>query len=311
MSQDHEMFALTDGYVVNGTSSRRGRGYNYTAAYYGINNLMNATLDDFGNLPNATYVHSDYKELELGAVLAYHAINNYSITASEFSPIPEVVSSNGSTTLISTSYHGLYMERYLAGTATGPPGRFAKYTANAAENDSSIQWYCNNFILRDNSYTFFSVLAISLMLGFGGLVTCSSLYLEVIVGWIHARSKSKRGHCRRMYWRLDSALQLQRMAFEETGLGTWERCIGDIPIIAASSEKIRVATEWDERHPSIRGKELPLSSLSSRGEEKIAETETFCTLSEASTAVTPKESKAQASITETEMLAPTTTAERG
>lgn len=56
----------TDRYVVNGTSCLRGRGYNYTAAYYGINNLMNSSLHDFGNLLNATYVHSDYKELELG-----------------------------------------------------------------------------------------------------------------------------------------------------------------------------------------------------------------------------------------------------
>lgn len=84
-----------------------------------------------------------------------------------------------------------------------------------------------------------------------------------------------------MYWRLDSGLQLQRMPFEEAGLGTWERCAEYIPITAAGSEKIRVATEWDEWHPSIRGKEPSLSSISSKGEEKIIEAETYCILSEA------------------------------
>lgn len=56
----------TEGYIMSGNGSWDGRGYNYTAAYYGPNNYMPSSLEEFGNLTNATYVHSDYKQLALG-----------------------------------------------------------------------------------------------------------------------------------------------------------------------------------------------------------------------------------------------------
>ncbi|CZR65839.1 uncharacterized protein PAC_15739 [Phialocephala subalpina] len=192
------------------------------------------------------------------------------------------------------------IQRYVSEVATGPPGQLGKYTANAAANETGVQWHCQNFIMRDNAYTSFSVLAMSLILGFGGLVICSSLYLETIVGWIRKRSKSKRGLYRRMYWRLNSALQLQRMAFEEAGLGTWERCDEDIPVTSTDGEKMQVASEWDEWHPSIRGGQ-PVPSPEHHDEEKKSRIETAYSLSETPTIASPTESKLQASIVETEI----------
>lgn len=43
------------------------------------------------------------------------------------------------------------------------------------------------------------------------------------------------------------------MAFEEAGLGTWERCGFDVPLVAGK-ERIMVPDEWDEWHPRIGGK---------------------------------------------------------
>lgn len=67
----------------------------------------------------------------------------------------------------------------------------------------------------------------------------------------------KRGLLRKVSWNLDSVLQLQRMAFEEADLETWENCGSDIPV-TARGEKLPLATEWDEWHPSIKGKEVAL-----------------------------------------------------
>jgi hypothetical protein len=55
----------SDGYVNTGVSTLKGRAYNYTAAFYGINNDMPSSMSIFGGIPNATYVHSDYKTMEL------------------------------------------------------------------------------------------------------------------------------------------------------------------------------------------------------------------------------------------------------
>lgn len=56
---------LSTGYVTNGTSTIDGRGYNYTAAFYGPNSRWNSSSPQFGGIPNATYIHSDYNDLRL------------------------------------------------------------------------------------------------------------------------------------------------------------------------------------------------------------------------------------------------------
>ncbi|CZR58417.1 uncharacterized protein PAC_08309 [Phialocephala subalpina] len=337
----------TEGYIVSGNSTWNGRGYNYTAAYYGPNNYMLLSLDEFGSLINATYVHSDYKQLALG----YNAnLDNSMYTVipvvgypgspmDEFAPIPELVSPNGSTTLDFAAFEGLYLEpsddlwlsahksklqdvvshsdsgdkrtnftvhaidkpvsvlgcleqhhicnpnrpkdsatrcspqmdleslysfnqsdlsiRTISSCsiATGPSGRDSRYAANAAANDTSLQWYCDRVIIRNGGYVSFSVLAIGLVVGLGGLIVLSSLFFETAVGWI--KKQWKRQIDRQAYWNLHSALQLQRMAFEEAGLGTWERCAEEIPV-TARGEMLQVATEQDEWHPSIRGRQTML-----------------------------------------------------
>lgn len=128
-----------------------------------------------------------------------------------------------------------------------------------------MQWYCNNQIVRNNAYTSFSVLALSLILGFGGFAILSSLWLETIVGWIQTRVN--RGTYQKLSWNLDGALQLQRMAFEEAGLGTWKNCASEIPLLE-STEMIKLP-EWDALHPTIRGGNGTLISADIKGEAKM------------------------------------------
>lgn len=101
-----------------------------------------------------------------------------------------------------------------------------------------------------------------------------------------------------MYWKLDSVLQLQRMAFEEAGLGSWERCAHEVPV---TNEKIQVATEWDDWHPSIRGKEVVLAQPSPSDISKQSRSSSSETLNQAAT-TTSASPKRQASVTELETV---------
>jgi hypothetical protein len=188
-----------------------------------------------------------------------------------------------------------HLQRSIAAVSTGPPG-FEEYTLNGAANDTDLQWFCSNFIMRSPEYTSFSVLALSLVIGFGGLVICCSFWLESTVAWI--QNYLKLGVYRQIYWKLDSVFHLQRMAFEEAGLGDWDKCASDIPI-TARGQKIQLPTKWDEWHPSIRGKQA-VSSQSvhpqEEGEKKdqteVTSTEVSRTLSGASTNISsPTESQ--------------------
>jgi hypothetical protein len=143
------------------------------------------------------------------------------------------------------------LQRTVVDTATGPPGDSALYTKGQADGNAALEWYCANQVIQSSGFTSFSVLAISLIVAFGSLLIVVSLVIESVVSWWQL--KYKRGLYHQVRWQLDSTLQLQRMVFEEVGLGTWEGGAEDVPV-TGKGEVFRVAEEWDEWHPSIRGK---------------------------------------------------------
>lgn len=76
----------------------------------------------------------------------------------------------------------------------------------------------------------FSVLAIGIILGLGLLITCVDIGLHRLTSYIQ-REKDLKDY-RRLVWKSDGLLQLQRMAYEEAGFGTWERCTKITPVTA-------------------------------------------------------------------------------
>ncbi|KAK0124638.1 hypothetical protein ONS95_009585 [Cadophora gregata] len=400
----------TDGYLESGESELKGRGYNYTAAHYGTNNMMDSSRDMYGGVDNATYVHTDYKALELGydvqsgaplysvfvasapptsphlgftpiealnapnstVSLVFASFDGYSVAPSDdlwlpshqksevsvydpgFAPrnvtiykpdksvnvlgcteqhqfcnpnrpadsesrctplmdwgtlgllfdnyTSEILDTNHQiealtiimyaalaaelrntvpyfhAPLLASDYTSGFMssamppnqwqletenwfstgmniiQRYVAETATGAPGKYAKYTTNSQANATELQWFCANYIMRDSAYQSFSILALSLIAGFGGLAIFASLWLETTIGWI--QTKLNRGTFHKMCWKLDSALQLQRMAYEEAGMGNWVRCADDIPLTEKGNQ-ISLPAEWDEWHPTVAGRPVP------------------------------------------------------
>jgi hypothetical protein len=140
------------------------------------------------------------------------------------------------------------LQQSVISTASGPPGNDSLLTYGQSDNDPSLQEYCTNQIIQQENFTNFSVLAIALIFVLGGVVICVSLLLETAIGFLQLHFK--RGLYHRIRWQLDSTLQLQRMAFEEVGLGTWRGGDDDVPVTEKGEEFVP-ATEWDEFHPSI------------------------------------------------------------
>lgn len=122
------------------------------------------------------------------------------------------------------------------------------------QSSAELEWFCKNYIMRNKSYTSFSVLALSLVFSIGGFAILASLWLETIIGII--QSRLNRGTFHRICWKLDSALQMQRMAFEEAGMGNWVRCADEVPLME-KGEEIKMPEEWDDSHPTIRGYPAP------------------------------------------------------
>jgi hypothetical protein len=120
------------------------------------------------------------------------------------------------------------VQRMVVNSATGPPGQFAQYTFNQTRSPA-LQWMCENQIIQRDDFTNFSTLAIALIFSIGGIVILLSLFMESLVGW--ARIRFNGDLWRQEKWWMDGTLQLQRAAFENSGLGgVWRVGMEDIPI---------------------------------------------------------------------------------
>jgi hypothetical protein len=75
----------------------------------------------------------------------------------------------------------------------------------------------------------FSVLGVVIILAVGGAVILTYLVLEPFVAWVQRRSQL--GEFRRLKWIMDDKFQVQRMAFEEAGMGgSWRNLDGSVPV---------------------------------------------------------------------------------
>ena len=144
------------------------------------------------------------------------------------------------------------VQRYITEFATGPPSPYSEYTSEWLAGNPTFNSLCNSQIIRSPNFTSFSMLGISLIFGLGGLTICISLCMESVVGYF--RRRWRRGLFQQVRWRLDGKLQLQRMAFEEAGLGIWQGGADQVPTTVVRGKKITLPQSWDEDHPSLSSK---------------------------------------------------------
>lgn len=83
----------------------------------------------------------------------------------------------------------------------------------------------------------------------GGLIILISYASEPALALIHKRRNYK--HYGYLEWACNSVLQLQRQGHEGLGLGTWEDCVGDVPI-SQPNQMLGTLDITDPNHPLLR-----------------------------------------------------------
>lgn len=103
--------------------------------------------------------------------------------------------------------------------------------------------------IRNDSFTSFSVLGLVILLSIGGLIIGISYTLETLVNWIQKRKNLNL--YKRVEWTTNETLQLQRLAHEELGFGTWTRTEDDYPI-TAPGEQLAILDLSEPTHPRLQ-----------------------------------------------------------
>ena len=133
---------------------------------------------------------------------------------------------------------------YASGPAFVPAGTYVQSPTGPI---SKAMCYSQKVRLTADTVSF-SVLGLSIILAVGALVICIYLVLETIVGMIQKRYKW--GDHRRLRWIMDDKIQIQRMAFEEAGMGTWENLSGNVPV-TTKGDVFGSLEHVDPKHPRL------------------------------------------------------------
>lgn len=149
------------------------------------------------------------------------------------------------------------LQQTIVGYTGGPPDQYSSWAVqNLSDNDAGLNWLCQSQIVRRTGYNNFSTLAIFLIIGFGMIIICSSLWLETIVGWIRYRyARLEKGRWKQRAWWAEGTLQLQRRVFEdEMGIKEWDSEDWDKLPVTSSGKVWSVLPEWNMT-PVIQGQE--------------------------------------------------------
>ena len=132
--------------------------------------------------------------------------------------------------------------------ATGPPHLVAGSHLWKPTDDIDVAM-CGSQKVRNSFNTLsFSVLGVAIILVVGAMLIFANLVLDLLVGCIQHRWNI--GNHRRLQWVLDEKLQLQRMAYEEAGIGTWSGTTDAVPV-TAYGERLGLPPGIDPKHPRL------------------------------------------------------------
>ena len=133
--------------------------------------------------------------------------------------------------------------------ATGPPAVVTGAHIEKPATDIE-QAMCDNQVVRSSTSTVsFSVLGVSVILIAGTLLVIINTVLDVIVGAIQKRFDL--GEQRRLKWVLDDKFQLQRLAYEEVGMGRWIGGAEAVPV-TSFGDKWAIPEGVDSEHPRLK-----------------------------------------------------------
>ena len=72
-----------------------------------------------------------------------------------------------------------------------------------------------------------------------------------MINWILKRFNRNRDAYTRLEWTINETLQLQRLAHEELGIGTWDGCAEDVPV-TEKGQRLAVLDLENRNHPRLK-----------------------------------------------------------
>ncbi|KAH8722823.1 hypothetical protein GQ44DRAFT_569975, partial [Phaeosphaeriaceae sp. PMI808] len=138
-----------------------------------------------------------------------------------------------------TSVQNLFVE-----FANGPQG--LPLEASIPPDTKGEKLICTSQRMTSALYFSFSVLGILLILILGGIIILLNLTLELILD--NLRTRKEEENYAWIEWKLNTILQLQRLAYESAGSGTWEKAEDAVPI-AMKGEYLIPIDVTDRNHP--------------------------------------------------------------
>ncbi|KAF2729273.1 hypothetical protein EJ04DRAFT_568779 [Polyplosphaeria fusca] len=172
--------------------------------------------------------------------------SKYTLNTGTQGPLPENQWQNDIEHMHSTTLAAL--QRMTVEQATGPSDPSVQRFFIRPNNEEERQARCVQKV-RSTNYTSFSVLGLGLTLGLGILIIITSFMLESLAMFIQKRRKADPYH--RLEWSVNSTLQLQRLAHEALGFGTWSGGHGIIPLTERDEELAGVDCT-DVEHPRLK-----------------------------------------------------------
>jgi hypothetical protein len=127
------------------------------------------------------------------------------------------------------SYTMAQMQKTIYDFAAGPAdATFNKYITSQTSTYKDTFDLCANQKVRDSHYYSFSILGLAITLLVGSSIVLLNLCISSCVGW-YQRVTGKGIH-RYEHWNLDHSLQVQRMAYENAGMGRWKGKHSLVPV---------------------------------------------------------------------------------
>ncbi|KAL9625381.1 MAG: hypothetical protein Q9160_000444 [Pyrenula sp. 1 TL-2023] len=152
--------------------------------------------------------------------------------------------------------------------ATGPADT-SMYKHISRPSTKIQKHLCESQKVRSTSHTSFSVLGLSITLILGGAIILLELVDEPLFRFIQRRGKF--GSYKHLEWISNETLQLQRMAHEEVGAGTWTGTDESLPT-TSRGERLATLNIDDRKHPRLvfgsAGSAVGKSSDSDFGDEQ-------------------------------------------
>lgn len=125
-------------------------------------------------------------------------------------------------------------------------------TYNQKPGDAIGKAMCRRQIVRNGAggTISFSVVGVVIILVVGTGAIVMNLFLDIIVGFFQRKFGVLGGDYKRLSWVVDDKLQMQRMAYEEVGMGVWKGGADAVPV-TRFGDRWALPREVDRDHPRL------------------------------------------------------------